>query len=117
MRPPRRLAAASALAALLVSLVACGSGGLRSRASPRGPVILRSEPGCIYRIVGQVRHRIDATIPPEVAIRAQARSLAADAVIEGVPEFERNERGQVVARIWTGTAVAFSNPEDPNCYR
>lgn len=108
---------AGALAAVLLSLAGCGPRGEGSAVSPRGPVILRMEPACIYRIVGEVRQRIDGTIPPEVGIRNQARALGADAVIEGVPEFERNDRGQIIARIWTGTAVAFSNRENPECYR
>ena len=106
--------------AAVVALLLLGACGPRSGTGvlpPRGPVILRMEPGCIYRTVGHVRQRIDATIPPEVGIRNQARALSADAVIEGIPEFERNDRGQITARIWTGTAVVFSDPSDPNCYR
>ena len=118
MRPPLRLAARAALlAALLVGAGACGPAGSLGARSPRGPVILRGEPSCIYRIMGEVRQPIDATIPPEVGIRAKTRALGADAVIEGIPELQRNERGQIVARIWVGTAVAFSDPENPDCYR
>ena len=108
-----------ALASLIAIHAGCTTGRTLGRSAagrsyrPGQVATLRQEPLCIYRVLGDVSVRSSEG----GTLASRARSLGAHAVLNPREIFEYNATGRPIASTWIATAVAFSDPTDPNCYR
>jgi hypothetical protein len=113
-----RSSAVLALTAASLAISACSGSRPVPRAAlsgPNSPAVFRGEPPCAYRIVTRVEQFGSSDRLPYAAFSKRARNLGAHAVV-GVYR-EDVTSGNLLRTVWTGYAVAFSDPSDTTCYR
>jgi hypothetical protein len=118
----RSLLSVAGRLAACVALVGCGpavSGAGRGSAIQRPFVLLQGQPGCTFRVLQQIRVSPGPMESPR-GLEFRARNMGADAVIdfhEDLAARQYGPRGQILSRTFEGTAVQFSDPSNPDCYR
>jgi hypothetical protein len=102
------------------ALAACGPAlGAGRGAGQRPFVVLEGPPLCTFRVLQQIRVSSNSLMSPR-GFEFRARNMGADAVMDFHEDFSARQygpRGEILSRTFEGTAIQFSDPTNPDCYR